>query len=48
MKTIDTNNWDREKTIEWFRSFSDSTYSMNVRMDVTDLVERTKSTMYEN
>ena len=42
MKEIQLLNWDRLKTYEWFKSFSNSTYSMNVRMDVSKLVEYTK------
>ncbi len=37
MKKIDVDNWNRKKTYEWFKSFSNSTYSMNVQMDVTKL-----------
>ncbi len=44
MKKIDIKNWDRLKTYEWFKSFSNSTYSMNVKMDVTKLVNHTKKT----
>ena len=32
----------RSKTYEWFKTFSNATYSMNVRMDVTKLVKYTK------
>ena len=42
MREIDILNWDRTKTYEWFKTFSNSTYSMNVRMDVTNLVKHTK------
>ena len=38
MKEIDLLNSDRLKTYEWFKNFSNGTYSMNVRMDVTRLV----------
>lgn len=44
MKEIDILNWDRFKTYEWFRTFSNSTYGMNVRLDVTKLVKHTKET----
>ena len=37
MKEIDTKNWNRSKTYEWFKSFTNTTYSMNVEMDITDL-----------
>lgn len=42
MKKIEIENWERKKTFEWFNSFSNSTYSMNVRMDVTKLVMHVK------
>lgn len=44
MKEIEIQNWDREKTYNWFQSFSDSTYSCNVKMDVTNLVHHVKET----
>ena len=37
MKTVNVENWNRYKTYQWFKSFSNSTYSMNVKMDVTKL-----------
>ncbi len=43
MKEIDIINWNRNKTFEWFSTFSNSTYGMNVKIDVTSLVKRTKS-----
>lgn len=42
MKEIDVNNWERLKNYEWFSNFSDSTYGMNVKMDVTKLVKHVK------
>lgn len=42
MKRLETDNWERYKTFEWFRSFSNSTYSMNVKMDVTNLLKHAK------
>jgi len=42
MKEIDINNWNRKTIYEWFNSFRNSTYSMNVLMDVTKLVKYTK------
>ena len=39
---IQLDKWERCKTYKWFRSFSNSTYSMNVRVDVTNLIEHTK------
>lgn len=43
MKEIELTNWDRFKTYNFFKDFSNSTYSMNVRMDVTKLVNYCKS-----
>ncbi len=42
MKEIDIKNWDREKNYNWFKTFSNSTYSCNVVMDVTKLVNHVK------
>ena len=42
MREVELLNWNRLKTYEWFKSFSNSTYGMNVRMDVTKLVKYTK------
>ena len=42
MKKVQLEKWERNKTYEWFKSFSNSTYSMNVRMDVTNLIKHTK------
>ena len=42
MKEINIKKWQRNKTYEWFRKFSNSTYSMNVKMDVTKLIKYTK------
>lgn len=42
MKNIDVDKWNRSKTYNWFKTFTDSTYSCNVIMDVTNLVEYTK------
>lgn len=41
MKYLEFNG-NREKTYNWFKSFSNSTYSCNVVMDVTKLVMYTK------
>lgn len=43
MKEIDINNWNREKTYNWFKTFPDSTYGFNVTMDITKLLKHTKS-----
>ena len=42
MKEIDVKNWERDKSYNWFKSFSNSTYSCNVVMDVTKLVNHVK------
>ena len=42
MREIDIENSSRKTTYEWFNSFRNSTYSMNVKMDVTKLVKYTK------
>lgn len=42
MKEIDINNWNRYTTYSWFNSFRNSTYGVNVKMDVTKLVKYTK------
>ena len=40
---IDVANWNRKKTFEWFKGFSNSTYSMNVKIDITQLLEHSKN-----
>ena len=42
MKKINMKNSHRNKTYEWFKNFSNSTYSMNVKMDVTNLLKHVK------
>lgn len=42
MRKIELDKWERNKTFEWFKGFSNSTYSMNVKMDVTNLLKHTK------
>ena len=42
MKEIDINTWQRKNKYEWFKSNSNSTYGVNVKIDVTRLVEYTK------
>ncbi|MGE5455949.1 MAG: CatA-like O-acetyltransferase [Ignavibacteriales bacterium] len=42
MKKINVVNWERKKQYEWFKDFSNPCYDVNVRMDVTKLVEHTK------
>lgn len=43
MKEIDVKNWNRAKTYNWFKGFSNSTYCCNVRLDVTELVNHSKN-----
>lgn len=42
VREIDVKNWNRVKTYNWFKSFSNSTYGCNVRLDVTELVKFSK------
>ena len=42
MKEIDINNWERYRNFLFFKEFSNTTYGMNVRMDVTNLVKHVK------
>lgn len=42
MKKIDINNWNRKKHYDWFNTFTNPTYGMNVRMDVTKLYHYVK------
>ena len=42
MKEIDIENWGRLGTYNWFKSFRNSTYCMNVKMDVTNIVKRSR------
>lgn len=44
MKKIDVENLNRKKTYDWFKSFRDSTYGVNLNIDVTDLVKFSKET----
>lgn len=42
MQKIDIESWNRKKNYLWFKSFSNSTYSTNVNLDVTNLVNISK------
>ncbi len=42
MHEIDLENWYRYKQYEWFRTFRDSTYGINILLDVTDLIKYVK------
>ena len=43
-KVIDVDNRNRKSQFLWFNSFDNTTYGMDVRMDVTTLVEYSKKT----
>lgn len=42
MKEVDVLNLDRKKIYEWFDSFSNPTYGINVRIDVSNVVNYSK------
>ena len=42
MKELNFENDNRYNTYTWFKSFSNSTYGMNIKLDVTKLVKLTK------
>lgn len=42
MRKLELEKSERYKTFEWFKRFSNSTYSMNVKMDVTNLLNHSK------
>ena len=44
MKKIDVEKMNRRKTYEWFKTFKNPTYGVNVNLDVTKLVKYTKET----
>lgn len=44
MKEVDFNSLGRYRSYSWFKTFSNSTYSCNVVMDVTKLIEHVKET----
>ena len=44
MKKIEVEKMDRRKTYEWFKTFKNPTYGVNVNLDVTKLVKYTKET----
>ena len=41
-KVIDMDNWSRKETFEHFSTVAKSTYSLTVKVDVTNLVEKIK------
>lgn len=42
MKKINVDTWERRKQYEWFKGFSNPCYDVDVKMDVTKLIEHTK------
>lgn len=44
MNEINIENWDREKTYNWFKTFSNSTYGSTVTLDITKLLKHIKET----
>ena len=44
MKIIDVNTWNRKSQYENFIKYSQPTFSLSTRLDVTNLVEYTKKT----
>ncbi len=44
MQKLDIENSLRKKTYDWFKSFKNPTYGINVTMDVTKLVNHSKAT----
>ena len=43
MQKIDINSWNRKKHYDWFSTFTNPTYGMNVKMDVTKLYHYVKN-----
>ena len=44
MRKIDVEKWNRRTNFRWFSSFSNPTFSFNVKVDVTDVVNYSKET----
>ncbi len=42
MHEIDLENWNRYKQYKWFSTFRDSTFGINILLDVTDLIKYVK------
>ena len=42
MKIIDIENWDRAKSYKWFSSFSNPTYAVAAKLNVTPLINYIK------
>ena len=43
-KVIDLNNFNKRKQYNWFKTFSNPCYGLNVKMDVTEVVKYSKQT----
>lgn len=41
---IDTNNWKRKSSYDWFKTFSNPCYGMNLMLDVTKIIKYSKDT----
>ncbi len=44
MKKIDVENWNRKKIYNWFKGFSNSTWGITKKVDVTEIVEYSRET----
>lgn len=43
-KLIDPNNWYRKGSYDWFKTFSNPCYGMDIMLDVTEIIEHSKQT----
>ena len=48
MQEIDLSNYPRKKTYDWFKTFKNPTYGLNVTMDITKLIKHVKGADCEN
>ena len=44
MQEIDLSNYPRKKTYDWFKTFKNPTYGLNVTMDIPKLIKHVKET----
>ena len=44
MRKIDVEKWNRRTNFKWFSTFTNPTFSFNVKVDVTDVVNYSKET----
>ena len=42
-KIIDTEKWNRKTQYEWFNSFSNPCYGIDIELDVTRIVQYSKA-----